>query len=76
MIVFNELDINQKGFAEEFSSFLSQKNSIDNDLVNSVKDIISSIRKNGDESLRSLSLKYDNHDIKNFLMTEREIKQA
>jgi histidinol dehydrogenase len=66
MIVFNELDINQKSFEEEFSSFLSQKNSIDNDLVNSVKDIISSIRKNGDESLKSLSLKYDNHDVKIF----------
>ena len=71
MIVFNELDINQKSFAEEFSSFLSQKNSIDDDLVNSVKDIISSIRKNCDESLKSLSLKYDNHDVKNFLLTER-----
>ena len=56
---------------KEFSSFLSQKNSIDDDLVNSVKDIISSIRKNCDESLKSLSLKYDNHDVKNFLLTER-----
>ena len=76
MIVFNELDTKKKGFEEEFSSFLSQKNSIDDDLVNSVKDIISSIRKNGDESLRSLSLRYDNHDIENFLLTEREIQAS
>ena len=76
MIVFNELDIKQKGFEEEFSSFLIRKNSIDDDLVNSVKDIISSIRKNGDESLRSLSLKYDNLDVKDFLLTEREIQAS
>ena len=76
MIVFNELDTKKKGFEEEFSSFLSQKNSIDADLVNSVKDIISSIRKNGDESLRSLSLRYDNHDVENFLLTEREIQAS
>ena len=76
MIVFNELDTKKKGFEEEFSSFLSQKNSIDDDLVSSVKDIISSIRKNGDESLRSLSLRYDNHDVENFLLTEREIQAS
>ena len=76
MIVFNELDTKKKGFEEEFSSFLSQKNSIDDDLVNSVRDIISSIRKNGDESLRSLTLRYDNHDVENFLLTEREIQAS
>ena len=43
MIVFNELDTKKKGFEEEFSSFLSQKNSIDDDLVDSVRDIILSL---------------------------------
>ena len=76
MILFNEIDTSKNSFEDDFSSFLQQKNSINDDLINSVKDIISLVRKNGDESLRSLSLKFDNLDVEDFLLSEEEVKRS
>ena len=45
MILFNEIDTSKNSFEDDFSSFLQQKNSINDDLINSVKDIISLVRK-------------------------------
>lgn len=76
MILFNEIDTSKNSFEDDFSSFLQQKNSINDDLINSVKDIISLVRKNGDESLRSLSLKFDNLDVEDFLLSEEEVQRS
>ena len=76
MIQFDQIDISKSSFEDEFSSFLKQKNFINNELVNTVKDIISSVRDNGDESLKSLSIKFDNLQVDDFLLTKDEIQKS
>tara|TARA_Y100001970_G_scaffold18247_1_gene20491 strand:- start:3249 stop:4547 length:1299 start_codon:yes stop_codon:yes gene_type:complete len=76
MIQFDEIDISKSSFEDEFSFFLKKKNFINNELVNTVKDIISSVRENGDESLKSLSLKFDNLQVDDFLLTKNEIEKS
>ena len=76
MIQFDQIDISKSSFEDEFSSFLKQKNFINNELVNTVKDIISSVRENGDESLKSLSMKFDNLQVDDFLLTKDEIQKS
>ena len=76
MIQFDQIDTSKSSFEDEFSSFLKQKNFINNELVNTVKDIISSVRENGDESLKSLSMKFDNLQVDDFLLTKDEIQKS
>ena len=76
MIRFDQIDTSKSSFEDEFSSFLKQKNFINNALVNTVKDIISSVRENGDESLKSLSMKFDNLQVDDFLLTKDEIQKS
>ena len=76
MIRFDQIDTSKSSFEDEFSSFLKQKNFINNALVNTVKDIISSVRENVDESLKSLSMKFDNLQVDDFLLTKDEIQKS
>ena len=76
MIQLYQIDSSNSSFEDEFSSYLERKNTIDDELINTVKDIVSLVRKNGDESLKSLSMKFDNLKVDDFLINEDEIEES
>ena len=47
-----------------------------NDITEKVKEIVSNVRVNGDKALREYSKKFDGVDIKNFLVSNKEIEKA
>ncbi len=44
--------------------------------IQSVKEIIDDVRKNGDKAIREYTKKFGDGDIQNFRLTEKEIKEA
>lgn len=53
---------------------ISQRPQMDpGDLINSVKEIMNKVRKNGDEALKAYTKKFDKVDLKEILCSEEEI---
>ena len=61
---------NYKEIDETFFSKIEFEN------ISSVKDIIDSVRKNGDNAVREYAKKFGDGDIKTFKLTDDEIKEA
>ena len=75
MINFKELNSENKDFSQSFASFLSQRTLVTREVSNTVGDIISQIRNNGDEALKSFTKKFDNFEAEEFIVSEREINE-
>ena len=75
MINFRELDSENTEFSESFTSFLSKRTLITKEVRNTVGDIISQIRNNGDEALKSLTKEFDNFESEEFFVSEKEINE-
>jgi len=62
---------------DENISQLLERSHIDSDSVmNIVNNIISDVKKNGDESLRQYTEKFDGVDLDDFLIKEEELKES
>ncbi len=75
MINFRELNSDNKEFSESFASFLSKRTLVTKEVRNTVGDIISQIRNNGDEALKSLTKEFDNFEAEEFIVSEKEINE-
>ena len=75
MINFRELNSENTEFSESFTSFLSKRTLVTKEVRNTVGDIISQIRNNGDEALKSLTKKFDNFEAEEFIVSEKEINE-
>ena len=73
MINFRELNSENTEFLENFKSFLSKRTLVTKEVRNAVGDIISQIRNNGDEALKSLTKEFDNFEAEEFIVSEKEI---
>ena len=73
MINFRELNSENTEFSESFTSFLSKRTLVTKEVRNTVGDIISQIRNNGDEALKSLTKEFDNFEAEEFIVSEKEI---
>ena len=75
MINFRELNSDNTEFSESFASFLSKRTLVTKEVRNTVGDIISQIRNNGDEALKSLTKEFDNFEAEEFIVSEKEINE-
>ncbi len=75
MINFTELNSENTEFSESFTSFLSKRTLVTKEVRNTVGDIISQIRNNGDEALKSLTKEFDNFEAEEFIVSEKEINE-
>ena len=75
MINFRELNSENTEFSESFTTFLSKRALVTKGVRNTVGDIISQIRKNGDEALKSLTKEFDNFEAEEFIVSEKEINE-
>ena len=75
MINFRELNSENTEFSESFTSFLSKRTLVTKEVRNTVGDIISQIRNNGDEALKSLTKEFDNFEAEEFIVSEKEINE-
>ena len=75
MINFRELNSENTEFSKNFTSFLSKRTLVTKEVRNTVGDIISQIRNNGDEALKSLTKKFDNFEAEKFIVSEKEINE-
>ena len=55
MINFRELNSENTEFSQSFASFLSKRTLVTEEVRNTVGDIISQVRSNGDEALKSFT---------------------
>ena len=75
MINFRELNSENTDFFRSFTSFLSKRTLVTKEVRNTVGDIISQIRNNGDEALKSLTKEFDNFEVEEFIVSQREINE-
>ena len=75
MINFRELNSENTEFSQGFASFLSKRTLVTEEVRNTVGDIISQMRNNGDEALKSFTKKFDNFEAEQFIVSEREINE-
>ena len=75
MINFRELNSDNTEFSESFASFLSKRTLVTKEVRNTVGDIISQIRNNGDEALKSLTKEFDNFEAEEFIVSVKEINE-
>ena len=75
MINFRELNSDNTEFSESFASFLSKRTLVTKEVRNTVGDIISQIRNNGDEALKYLTKEFDNFEAEEFIVSEKEINE-
>ena len=73
MINFRELNSENTEFSESFTSFLSKRTLVTKEVRNTVGDIITQIRNNGDEALKSLTKEFDKFEAEEFIVSEKEI---
>ena len=69
---------NTSNFPSTFKKFLSEKREASIEVDETVRDIISQVRKKGDQALFELSLKFDSVDLtkKGILVKKSEIDHA
>ena len=75
MINFTELNSGNTEFSESFTSFLSKRTLVTKEVRNTVGDIITQIRNNGDEALKSLTKEFDKFEAEEFIVSEKEINE-
>ena len=75
MINFRELNSENTEFSESFTSFLSKRTLVTKEVRNTVGDIITQIRNNGDEALKSLTKEFDKFEVEEFIVSEKEINE-
>lgn len=75
MINFRELNSENTEFSQSFASFLSKRKLVTKEVRNTVGDIISQIRNNGDEALKSFTKKFDNFEAEEFIVSESEVNE-
>ena len=73
MINFRELNSENTEFSESFTAFLSKRKLVTKEVRNTVGDIITQIRNNGDEALKSLTKEFDKFEVEEFIVSEKEI---
>jgi histidinol dehydrogenase len=73
MINFRELNSENTEFSESFTAFLSKRKLVTKEVRNTVGDIITQIRNNGDEALKSLTKEFDKFEAEEFIVSEKEI---
>ena len=71
-----ELNISNTGFESEFSNFLLKKELIDKNIISSVSKIIEEVSIKGDQALKDITKKLDNHLIEDFFISEDEINTS
>ena len=71
-----ELNILNKEFDSDFSSFLSKKESVDKAIISSVSEIIVDVSSRGDVALREITQKLDNYLLEDFFISEDEINAS
>ena len=71
-----ELNILNKEFDSDFSSFLSKKESVDKAIISSVSEIIVDVSSRGDVALREITQKLDNYLLEDFFISEDEINTS
>ena len=75
MINFRELNSQNPKFSQSFASFLSKRTLVTTEVRNTVGDIVSQIRNNGDEALKYFTKEFDNFEAEEFIVSEREINE-
>ena len=65
MLSIKKISSSDKKFSENLKNNILQRKFNTSDIKDKVKDIISEVRKNGDEALLKFSSKYDNYSIDN-----------
>jgi len=73
MINFRELNSENTEFSESFTAFLTKRTLVTKEVRNTVGDIITQIRNNGDEALKSLTKEFDKFEAEEFIVSEKEI---
>ncbi len=76
MISFNEMNIEENSFDENFKNFLNKRNLSTNNVSSSVSEIIMNVRKRGDDALREYAKKFDGFNAEEFLVSKKEIDEA
>ena len=75
MINFRELNSENTEFSQSFASFLSKRTLVTEEVRNTVGDIITQIRDNGDEALKSFTKEFDNFEADEFIVSESEVNE-
>ena len=65
MLSIKKINSNDKNFSENLQKHISQRKFNTSDIKDKVKDIITEVRKNGDQALIKFSSKYDNFSVDN-----------
>ena len=65
MLSIKKINSNDKNFSENLQKHISQRKFNTYDIKDKVKDIITEVRKNGDQALIKFSSKYDNFSVDN-----------
>ena len=65
MLSIKKINSNDKNFSENLQKHISQRKFNTSDIKAKVKDIITEVRKNGDQALIKFSSKYDNFSVDN-----------
>ena len=65
MLSIKKINSNDKNFSENLQKHISQRKFNTSDIKDNVKDIITEVRKNGDQALIKFSSKYDNFSVDN-----------
>ena len=76
MLTFSAIKYEDESFHERLNSYLDRKNQSSNMVAATVAKIISEVRTNGDNALKSFTKDFDNFDCNNFLMSQQEFEQA
>ena len=76
MLKFNELNLDTEVFSGKFDKFLRNKNISSKDVSETVANIISKVRNEGDIALHDFVKKLDGYEGKDFLVRKEEIDTA
>ena len=79
MLTIRRFNAHENSFQTEFSDFLEENNEQENDVSQTVQDIISNVRSKGDQALIEYTQKFDHLDITKagqLEITKQEIQQA
>ena len=76
MLTFSAIKYEDDSFHERLNSYLDRKNQSSNMVAATVAKIISEVRTNGDNALKSFTKDFDNFDCNNFLMFSTRIRTS
>ena len=73
MLSIKKINSNDKNFSENLQKHISQRKFNTSDIKDKVKDIITEVRKNGDQALIKFSSKYDNFSVDNAISVAKNL---